>query len=200
MRLPISNRLKECEAPEDEFFPNAARALEAMSDADFEHVGDAAWNWGGMKQYVRLHWNPEERAVATVSLCERDNVAFAFISITSRTDDGRMYRTTNFPFSPTLKKVPGFDCNHVPCERNCFHQMLIDHQRYLGKLKVSAEELAFPDPELLEGEIEKEMQEQIEYNLQEGIIKSAGDGYFRYSKRGLFFLWGQSVKDMIRLC
>ena len=200
MRLPMSNRLEQRKAPEDDFFPNASRALAAMSDAEFEHVGDAAWHWAGMEQYFRLHWNPEERAVATVCLCEQDNVAFAFISVTSRTEDGRLFRTTNFPFSPTLKRPPGFLWNHVPCERNCFHQILKDHQSYLDKLKVSVEDLALPDPDAMEQEIEKEMQEQIEHNLKHGIIEPTDDGHFRYSVRGLFYLWKQFAKDMIRLC
>ena len=200
-RLPMENRLQHRDPPEEEFFPNASRALAAMSDAHFEHVGDAAWHWAGMEQHFRLHWNPEERAVATVCLCEQDNVAFAFISITSRGEDGRVYRTTNFPFSPTLKNPPGYSWNHVPCERNCFHQMLKDHQRYLKKQKVTTDELALPDPETLESDIENEMKLQIEHNLEHGIIEPTEEGkHFRYSKKGLFFLWKQFAKDMIRLC
>lgn len=200
MRLPMQNRLQHREALEDEFFPNASRALAAMSDAQFDHVGDAAWQWAGMDQHFRMHWNPEERAVATVCLCEQENVAFAFISITSRTEDGRVYRTTNFPFSPTLKNPPGYTWKHVPCERNCFHQMLKDHHRYLQKSKVSTDELVLPDPDALESDIENEMKLQIVHNLDHGIIEPADDGHFRYSVRGLFFLWKQFAKDMIRLC
>lgn len=200
MRLPMANRLEHRNSPEDEFFPNASKALAAMSDADFEHVDDAAWHWVGMKQHFRLHWNPEERAAATVCLCEQDNVTFAFISITSRTEDGRVCRTTNFPFSPTLKNPPGFLWNHVPCERNCFHQMLADHQRYLQKLKIETADLMVPDPDLLVSDIESEMRLQIDHNLERRIIQPADDGHFRYSVRGLFFLWKQFAKDMIRLC
>jgi len=200
LRLPMSNRLQNREALEDDFFPNASKALAGMSDADFEHVGDAAWNWAGMEQHYRLHWNPEERAVATVCLCEQDNVAFAYIAITSRTENGRLFRTTNFPFSQTLKNPSGFACNHVPCERNSFHHMLQDHQQYLAKHKVQLEHLSLPDPERLEGDIEEEMKKLMDYNLENGIIKSTENGYCRYSKRGLFFLWKQFVKDMIRLC
>jgi hypothetical protein len=44
------------------------------------------------------------------------------------------------------------------------------------------------------------MRSQVEENLASGIIRLTGDGYFQYSKRGLFFLWGQFLKDMARLC
>ena len=33
-----------------------------------------------------------------------------------------------------------------------------------------------------------------------GIITLTDDGSFRYTTRGLFFLWGQFVKDMVRFC
>jgi len=44
------------------------------------------------------------------------------------------------------------------------------------------------------------MRKQVEHNLSTGIIRLTGDGNFKYSKRGLLFLWMQFVKDMIRLC
>lgn len=200
MRLPLENRLIDRQAPEDDFFPNATRALSAMSDAGFEHVSDAAWSWAGMDQYFRLHWNPEERAVSAVCLCEQEKVAFAFITVTSVTAEGHLYRTTNFPFSPTLKNPPKISWNHVPCERNCFHQILADHHRYLARLGVDPDDLVMPDPEVLGEELEKEKQGRIQFNLEHGIIEPTEDGHFRYSSRGLVFLWRQSVKDMIRLC
>jgi hypothetical protein len=62
------------------------------------------------------------------------------------------------------------------------------------------DQLWMPDPEGLEDGIEKEMRQQVEHNLAAGIIRLTGDGHFEYSKRGLVFLWGQFVKDMVRLC
>jgi len=200
LRLPMENRLVHKETPEDGFFPNASQALAAMSEAHFEHVGDAAWSWAGMEQHFLLHWNPEEQASAAVCLCEQDNVAFAFISITSKTEDGRTYRTTNFPFSPTLRSPSNFFWNHVPCEKNSFHQILKDHQAYLKRQKIAESEWSTPDPERLEDEIEEEMRLQIQHNLDQKIIEPADGESFRYSTRGFFFLWKQFVKDMLRLC
>jgi hypothetical protein len=90
--------------------------------------------------------------------------------------------------------------NHVPCERNCFHQILRDHHGFLRKRKVAAESLRMPDPDEIEAAIEAEMKTQVRHNLDAGIIRETGDGYFVYSFRGLLFLWGQFVKDMVRLC
>jgi hypothetical protein len=200
MRLPLENRLRAQTPPDPSFFPNAVEAAGAMEEAGFEHVDDCGWEWGGMKQYFRLFWHPEERAVSAVCLCEQGDVAFAFISVTSRDKSGRLWRTTNFPFSATLKCPPQMRWNHVPCERNCFHQILEDHHAFLRKLKIEPDSLRVPDPEEIESSIEAEMSLQIRHNLEAGIIRETGDGHFEYTFRGLLFLWGQFVKDMVRLC
>ena len=54
--------------------------------------------------------------------------------------------------------------------------------------------------EEIEDAIEQEMRKQVDHNLAAGLIQLTGDGHFQYSKRGLLFLWGQFVKDMVRLC
>ncbi|MGD7652125.1 MAG: hypothetical protein ACQCXQ_02840 [Verrucomicrobiales bacterium] len=200
MRLPVDNRLAQRPMPNPSFFPNATEAAAAMEEEGFEHVSDCGWEWDGMYQFFRLYWHPEERAVAAVCLCEQADVAFAFTSITSQDCDGRIWRTTNFPFAPTLLCPPDVAWNHVPCGRNCFHQILSDHQGYLKRLKVDPAQLCIPDPEEIEKTIETEMRKQVEHNLATGIIRLTDDGHFRYSKRGLLFLWGQFIKDMVRFC
>ena len=200
MRLPIDNRLSQRPIPNPSFFPNASEAAAAMEEAGFEHVSDCGWEWDGMRQFFRIFWNPEERAVATVCLCEQSDVAFAFISVTSLDSDSTIWRTTNFPFAPTLRCPPNVRWNHVPCSRNCFHKILNDHKAYLGRMNISPDQLRIPDPEEIESSIESEMREQVDHNLSAGIIRLTGDGHFQYSKRGLFFLWGQFIKDMVRFC
>jgi hypothetical protein len=200
MRLPLENKLNHHGVPNQSFYPHADEAAAAMEEEGFEHVTDCGWDWAGMKQVFRLFWHPEERAIAAVCLCEQSDVAFAFVSITSFDETGRTWRTTNFPFSSTLKCAPGVRWNHVPCERNCFHHILRDHRGFLGKMGVGMDDLRMPDPDDLEADIEKEMKDQVQRNLDDGIIVLTEDGYFRYSARGLFFLWGQFVKDMLRLC
>ena len=200
MKLPLNNRLRPQEIPNPAFFPNASEAAAAMEEANFEHSLDCGWDWAGMKQYFQLFWNPEERAIASVCLCEQSNVAFAFITITSQDTDGNIWRTTNFPFAPSLRCPPHVRWNHVPCERSCFHHILADHHGYLAKMKIPSYHLRVPDPDEIQHEIESEMRVQLQHNLDAKFIQLTGDGYFQYSKRGLLFLWGQSIKDMIRLC
>ena len=200
LRMPVKNRLLHQETPNPSFFPNAIEAAAGMEEAGFEHVSDCGWKWAGMHQHFRLFWHPEERSVASVCLCEQNEVAFAFISVTSTDLSGNIWRTTNFPFAPTLRCPPNLKWNHVPCEKSCFHQILADHRGFLGRNKLGGEDLCVPDPEEAVEAIETEMKKQIEHNLSSGIIQLTGDGHFQYSRRGLLFLWYQFVKDMIRLC
>ncbi|MFZ9940785.1 MAG: hypothetical protein ACO3F7_01395 [Luteolibacter sp.] len=200
LRLPLENRLSRRPIPNPAYFPNASEAAMAMEEAGFEHVSDCGWDWAGMRQFFSLFWHPEERAVSAVCLCEQSDVVFAFISITSHDGEGRLWRTTNFPFAPTLRCPPEVRWNHVPCGKNCFHEILRDHRAYLEMKKIPLRELRVPDPERIEESVEEEMRRQIQHNLACGIIKHSGDGHFRYSKRGLLFLWGQYLKDMLRFC
>ncbi|MCP5533521.1 MAG: hypothetical protein H7A49_01280 [Akkermansiaceae bacterium] len=200
MRLPVVNHLEHREVPNPSWFPNAVQAAAAMDEAGFEHVSDCGWDWDGMQQNFRLFWHPEERAVAAVCLCEQSDVAFAFITVTSTDAQGRIWRTTNFPFAPTLRCPPDVRWNHVPCSRNCFHQILRDHHKYLETRGIAADSLRIPDPDRIEETIETEMRRQVDHNLATGIITLTDDGSFRYTTRGLFFLWGQFVKDMVRFC
>jgi hypothetical protein len=200
MKLPLENRLQHRQVPNPSFFPNATEAAAAMEEAGFEHVSDCGWQWAGMQQFFRLFWHPEERAVAAVCLCEQSDVAFAFVSVTSYDEAGGIWRTTNFPFAPTLQCTPNVKWNNVPCERSCFHQILADHRQFLARADLPVDQLRIPDPEEIEQSIEQEMRKQVEHNLAAGLICLTGDGHFQYSKRGLVFLWGQFIKDMIRLC
>ena len=200
MKLPLINRLDLSNPPSADHFPNAARLVREIEDAEYDHVTDSGWNWSGMQQYFRFFWNPEAKSVAAVCLCEHEQVAFAFVTISSRAPDGRSIHTTNYPFSPTLKHAPGAHWDHLPCERNCFEAIFTDHVKHLEKLKIDRNQLLMPDPDEVLEQVEQEMRNQIDHNLECGLIKLTDDRHFQYSTKGLFYLWLQSVKDMIRLC
>ena len=127
-------------------------------------------------------------------------MAFAFVNVISQTEDGRLFQTTNYPYSPRLKSPPGTALNHLPCEKNCFHQVLNDHRNYLKRKKISEDDLMFPDPDTMSTEVQSRVGKLLDYNLEIGTIAEAEEDLFRYTTRGLFFIWKQSVKDMIRLC
>ena len=200
LRIPLKNRLSFSTPPSPEHFPNASRLIKEIELAEFDHITDNGWYWTGMQQYFRFFWNPETKSIASVCLCEQDQVAFAFVTVSSRTRDGRSIHTTNYPFSPTLKHAPKSSWAHLPCERNCFQSVSQDHHKHITRLNFTENDLMTPDPDEIIVQIETEMQAQIDHNIACGLIKMTDEEHFRYSVKGLFFLWFQSVKDMIRLC
>ncbi len=200
MKLPLSKRLNLATPPSEDHFPNAARLIREIEEAEFDHVADSGWDWSGMQQFFRFYWNPEAKAIAAVCLCEHEQVAFAFVTVSSRAPDGRSIHTTNYPFSPTLKNAPEAYWDHLPCERNCFEAIYQDHQKHLQKRGIDPGQLLMPDPDEVLDQVEEEMKRQIDHNLRCGLIRVIDERYFQYSVKGLVFLWIQSIKDMIRLC
>ena len=199
LRLPMNNKLNEEATPRLQHFPEAALNVDELEDLEFEHSSDYGWNWAESKQHYSFYWNPEERTVVTVSLCKQANIAFSYVTISSRDSHGKIYRTSNFPFSPTLKNAPNVAWNQIACCHSSLRQSLLCHKKFIKKKGGDLDQLMIPDPEALNTEVENDMNVQIEHNLKSGIITMTDDGKFRYSFRGLCFLWKQFIKDMIRL-
>jgi hypothetical protein len=200
MRMPIENKLEQRFATNVTSFPNAAEHIHMLEQASFEHIRDCSWNLGGMEQLYQLYWNAETRTVVSLCLCEQSNVTFSYLTITSRDICNGVWRTTNFPFSPTLKPTPSVHWNQISCAHESLLKLIEHHYNFLDKQGFIDDDFSIPDPDHLETEIEHELRRQIDHNLKQGIIRLTHDGNFRYTTRGLLFLWRQFIRDMIRLC
>jgi len=200
MRLPLKNKLQERIPTNTELFPSAEEHLITLEKAGYEHIRDCGWDMGGIKQIYQLFWNAETKSVASLCLCEQSNVTFTYLTLTSRDIANGVWRTTNFPFSPTLKAAPKVHWNQVSCSKECAMNLIRCHRMYLSRQGFVDDDLLIPDPDHVSEEIEHELNLQIDHNLSRGIIRPTGDGNFRYTIRGLFFLWRQFIRDMIRLC
>lgn len=200
MRMPLENRLKEHYSTNLEVFPNAEEHLIALEREGYEHIKDCTWKLGGMQQIYQLFWNAETKSVASLCLCEQSNVTFTYLTLTSRDLTDGIWRTTNFPFSPTLKTAPKVHWNQVSCSNECAMKLIKTHNHYLNQQGFIDDDLMIPDPDHVDEEIEHELRHQIDHNLETGIIQLTGDGHFRYTVKGLFYLWKQFIRDMIRLC
>ncbi|MFC4993287.1 hypothetical protein [Rubritalea tangerina] len=199
LRLPLKNHLHEEGRPRLQHFPEAAHNIDELEALDFEHSSDYSWDWAGSSQHYSFYWHPEERAVVTICLCKQSNIAFSYLTISSRCKDGKVYRTSNFPFSPTLKNAPHVSWNQLTCRHCTLEDSLNNHRRFIQKKGTDFDALMMPDPDALNEEVENDMATQIQHNLDSGIITLSENGKFRYSFRGLCFLWRQFIKDMIRL-
>lgn len=210
LRMPIDKQLRHRSPPSVHDFPQLRDFTSDIEGEGFEHVDDLGWEWDGLDQFFRVFYHPVERTQAAICLNRQQHVIFAFISLTSRTTDGRIYRTWNFPFSYTMKIAPEVRTNRA-VNAHSFAQLLAAHRSYLQTLVVDSGDLLEIDLDadsaeekgraLIEAQMEEDTRRQIEHNLDSGLIaRTVGDdNTFRYSWRGLLFLWGQFVKDMVKL-
>lgn len=198
LRLPLDKRLSARRPPSVDIFPHLRGFTSEVKEEGFAHIDDSGWEWEGIDQFVRLFYDSESKVQATINLNRQRQVAFAYMSISSRTGDGKTWTTWNYPFGHSMKLPPGIEINRVH-DTPSFAEMVDIHQIFLAGHGIDADDLQPAEPGQLGSLMEREMRDQVDHNLDRGLIKLSGNGTFRYSWRGLFYLWKQAVKDMIRL-
>ncbi|MEM7601344.1 MAG: hypothetical protein AAF357_07995 [Verrucomicrobiota bacterium] len=199
LRLPVDKTLEKATPPNASRFPDFQDLTSEVEDEAFEYVSDNGWEWDGMNQFYRIFYHAEKRQQAAICFTEQDGIAWGCLTLTSRTDR-TTYRTTNLPFSNPMKAAPDVQLRQSP-ESETFRELLDVHARWMDDLALETTDLVAEDPDALTDLIEKETGRQIKYNLETGLIRLAEKaGTFRYSWRGLFYLYFQLVKDMVRMC
>jgi len=198
MRLPIDKKLRRKAPPSPDRFPLLDAFTQEVEAEGFEHVEDVGWEWEDMSQFFRILYNEKDKVQATICMNEQDSIAFAYVAITSRDHKGHGWRTWNYPFSYTMKISPEMHVNRVE-NATTFNELLHRHQAYLQNQHLQRDDLVQDQPEQIHGLMEVEVRQQIDYNLSNGLILLSDRNTFRYSWRGLFFLWTQFLKDMVKL-
>lgn len=197
MRLPLDKRLRKRTPPAANRFPDLNDVTEEIEHEGFEYVEDAGWNWEGIDQFFRIFYHSDTKTEVAVCLNEQGPFAFTYLAISSRTRDGKTWRTWNYPFSYTMMLAPNLIMNRF-LTAHSFHDLMEQHEVFLEKNKVGPGELVSREPEEIQEQMQDEIRTQIDHNLDCGLIALSGEGTFRYSWRGLFFLWRQFVKDMVK--
>jgi len=198
LRLPLDKKLRSRFPPTREQFPLLKDFTEEVREEGFEHVEDAGWDWEEMKQFVRFFRHPDNKHQAAIYLNEQTHLAYAYIAISSRTPGGDIWTTWNYPFSYTMKFAPELHLNRV-LNAESFMELLACHESFLNQQGIETEKLVDVPSEDLQSVMEKELRNQIDHNLDKGLIRLSGQGTFRYSWRGMIFLWLQFVKDMVKM-
>lgn len=198
LRFPIKSEIKHRFPPSREVFPELGDLSSEAEDAGFTEVGDTGWQWSQTDHFMRLFYHAEKRIQAAIALAQQGDFGFSYVSLTSRSNDGITYTTTNYPFAATMKHSPKQRLNRYTHAAS-FEDLLERHETFLHQQGISVEELALQDTEYLHAYIERDMSAQIDHNITAGVIEPTGNGEFRYSWRGCFFLYWQVVKDMLRV-
>ena len=200
-RLPLENKLCKQSLPCGTYFPEAAQIKQKFLEKGYEHVTDCGWQWAKSHEHYSFFWNEEEKHL--IAICHRIQscVTFCYLNITSTAKDGTIWRSSNFPFSSSLPLCPTTKLNHVT-DGNiaCPEHMLYSHELFLYNKGIDNAQLEVKNVAQISQCFEQEMRSQIDHNLQSGMIQLTGDGHFRYTYKGLIFLWRQTLKDMFRMC
>jgi hypothetical protein len=198
LRLPLEKNLRHRVAPSRETFPALEELSDELEDEGFEHVDDAGWDWEDYQQFFRLYYKKEDRFQAAICMIDQNDLSFYFLSVSSRTKDGTTYTTWNYPFSHSLKLMPQLKINRLRNDQT-FFELCSSHGAFLKKNQVTTDQLAKLEPEEIQDQIQKDLRAQVLYNIAKGVLKRTDGGQIRYSWRGLFFIWVQCLRDLVRL-
>ena len=125
-------------------------------------------------------------------------MSFYYLSISSRAKDGKIWTTWNYPFSYSLKLAPALRINRLRSDQT-FLQIYESHVDFLNKHQIAPDDLDELKPDQIQVEIQKDLRAQIAHNLANGVLTKTDEGQIRYSWRGLFFIWFQFLRDLVRL-
>ncbi|MFT5471253.1 MAG: hypothetical protein ACI8UO_006386 [Verrucomicrobiales bacterium] len=200
LRLPIEKKMEHKMPPSSAQFPDLNQFTREIEDQGYEYVDDAGWEWESLEQFYRIFYKEEDKTQVSICMSRQEQIAFAYVSITSRDRESRSWRSWNYPFAYAMKLPPDLIVNRLN-DASSFEDMLGRHEAFLLANNVGEEHLVGydPEPEAAHEQIEAEVQRQLDFNFARGIIAKVDTATFRYSWRGLFYLWGQFLKDIVKL-
>lgn len=198
LRLPVDKNLRHRSPPSAEDFPALAGLTDEIEQEGFTHIEDAGWDWEDHRQFFRLFHREKDHTLAAICLIEQFEMAFYYLSVSSRGRDGRIWTTWNYPFAHSLMMVPQLKINRLRTDQT-FLQLVASHGDFLRSNRIAAEDLAPVDPDKMQEEIQKDMRAQVAFNLTKGVLRQTTEGDVRYSWRGWFYLWFQFLRDIVRL-
>jgi hypothetical protein len=195
VRLPLHRQLEKCPPLPSSKFPDFSPLSDEMEALGFEYVDDVDWNHDNTRHFYRLFHNPEKRVSSSICLLEQDRFAFFYVTFTSRSADGRIFMTWNYPFSYGMHLLPQTVIN-TEYEQLSVEELSLSHFDFL--CKQSDMELLPMQAANLRADMERELRTQLEHNIARGILVRDKDEMIRYSVRGMFFLWGQFLREFVK--
>lgn len=198
MRLPLHRSLEKCPPPPASHFPGFGELSDELEEMDFEYVDDVNWRHEESRHFYRLFHNAEKRIAGAICLVEHDGVSFYYASFSSRTADGRLLLTWNYPFSYGMHPLPRTELNRIEGMAG-IKELADEHEIFVAARTDGLDDLLESDSRTLRDEVERDLKLQIEHNIDKGILARDGEEMIRYSLRGMFFLWTQFLREFVRL-
>ncbi|MEM7700232.1 MAG: hypothetical protein AAF236_17705 [Verrucomicrobiota bacterium] len=199
IRLPREAPFDSQPPPGSARFPQLADLTDEIEELGFEHVADRGREWDGMEHFVRLFYHSDSRTEASIGFQEQEGIAWGYLSLTSRATSGTWYRTTDLPFTSTLRGA-----RHIIARRvtDCpsFYHLNEAHEVSLSSFAIENEDLIESEEADLIEALDMEASSQIDRNIEDGILKAAeNEELIRFSLRGLIYLYTRVLRDVVRL-
>ena len=173
-----------------------------IAHAGFEHLEDCGWEEGNESHFYRVYYHPAQRTQAALCLIDQNGFAFWYLSLCSRSSNGASWTTSNYPFPSSLKIQPLCKLQLVrnaPDDFSELFPMLLEkHTEFLRLSKVQTAQLLEVAPDQVQDLLQSDLETQIRHNLESGLLREAGSGEVRYSWRGMFFIWVQTLREFVR--
>ena len=195
LRMPLHRSLEKCPPPPSSKFPAFSSLSDEMECIGFEYAEDVDWSHDDTRHFYRLFYNTDKRVMGSICLLEQDHFSFFYVTFTSRTGDGRVLMTWNYPYSYGMQFAPQMLINKVD-ENLDIEELASSHECFLNTQAHT--DLVVLEAENLRSEIERELLNQMEHNIARGILVRDQNEMIRYSVRGMFFLWGQFLREFVR--
>jgi hypothetical protein len=200
MRLPVKRSLSRQSPPGSQRFPELNSITEEIEAEGFVYVKDSGWKWNDTNQFYRFFYHEEKRTHATICFTEQSFFSYACVSISVRHEDGRVFRTANLPFSSPMKSPPNI-VQRRDLDSFSFQDFVQGHEIWLEAIGLATADFADQSPEDIIAQVESESGNQIHHNVDSGIIALCEKAEtWRYSWRGLLYLYFQTLKDFVRWC
>ncbi len=198
LRLPRDRALQHKRPPGQDLFPNLDSLTQEIEEQGFEQITDVGCDLDSQQQFLRLFHRSSDQVQAAICLMDQGNLAFHYISLMTRSVDGEIFTTWNYPFSYALKFLPKMHILRV--KANLPFRVICElHQDQIKKAGITAAKILNLDPEKIGELLQQDLRAQIAHNVHAGLLAPVNAEEVKYTWRGLFYLWLQVLWDFVRL-
>ncbi len=197
LSIPLERSFRHKAPPNAHHFPALLELTDEVEGEGFEHIDDVGWESDESQQFFRFFYKPDEHTQAAICLVDQNDIAFYYVRISSRARNGEQWLTWNYPFSYSLKLVPQWRVQRFRGDLS-FLQLMEAHRDRLRQHGITSADLEERDPVTIQTDMQDDQRMQITHNVAMGVLKKDREGGVRYSWRGLFYLWFQFLRDIVR--
>src|SRR5215472_12173337 len=198
LRMPVERELLYKAPPDRDVFPRLDELTDEIQQEGFELVNDVGCDWDAQRQFLRLFHRGKDQTQAALCLIDQGEIAFYYISLMTRSLDGQVFTTWNYPFSYALKFLPQTHIQRVRPTLS-FHAMCGAHRLLLSRNEVTVDTVLKLDPRQIQELLQQDLSAQITHNVNAGLLERVDAQQVRYTWRGMFYLWFTFLLDFVRL-